>query len=132
MFHQALLTLLLPTLAFSGSYPVSDVETSTSSSVPSPTPFPVLSEQVAKKRKVRESLQTAIPAPVLKEPVAKKRKVRESPRTAITAPDLSKLVSLSSLYAKGYFQCPSEKLFAPDHKLNMNVAIWKGGMKVNI
>jgi hypothetical protein len=49
-----------------------------------------------------------------------------------TRREIRKLVSLASLYDKGYFRGGSELLFPPDHKLNMNVAIWKGGMKVDI
>jgi hypothetical protein len=38
------------------------------------------------------------------------------------------LVSLSYLYANGYFKEGGESLYPPNHKLNRNVAIWKGDL----
>jgi hypothetical protein len=64
MFHQ-LFVVLLPTIALSlpGKRKAAAVETSTTFSLPTAIPEPVLSEPVAKKHKFNEEYDA--PAPVL-------------------------------------------------------------------
>jgi hypothetical protein len=67
MFQQLLFAILLPALALShpGKRKEADVNTSTTPSLPTAIPEPVLSEPVAKKPKVEEEFDDSAPAPVL-------------------------------------------------------------------
>jgi hypothetical protein len=100
MFQQLLLAVLLPTIVLSlpGKRKAFEMSTSTTSSLPTVIPEPVLSEPVAKKLKVKEEYDA--PAPALSEPVAKKLKVEEeydAPAPMLRAPKSRKYASMGTL-----------------------------------
>jgi hypothetical protein len=84
MFHHLLFAILLPTLAL--SLPVkrnaNEVATSTTSSLPTAIPGPVLSEPIAKKPKVEEEFDDSAPAPILRAPKPRGYASKEEKDTA--------------------------------------------------